>query len=66
MTVEQKIRKAMKEHTNWTEGEVNAAQVFKGYDSGEYGWTIKPFNGQAIFLGANEAEAISYIENWVS
>ena len=23
-------------------------------------------NGQAIFLGANEAKAISYIENWVS
>lgn len=65
MRTEKKIRNAMKSKTNWTEGEVNAAEVYKGWHQGsEYGWVIRPFNAQSIFLGTNEAEALDTIDNW--
>lgn len=59
-----KIREALK--SIMSEGEASACDVRKGYhyngSTEVNGWYYRPFNGQPVSLGKNEAEALETIE----
>jgi len=64
MNTKQAIRKALK--SIMSEGEANAANIFKGwaYDGygQHYGWHFTRFGGHTTYLGASKAEALAFIE----
>ena len=64
MSVASKIRKALS--GIMSEGEANACYVGKGYHYDgaieSNGWHYIPFNGTAVHLGENEAEAMEMLE----
>ena len=63
MKVRDRIRKALE--SIMTEGEAEAAQVYKGNDySGviqAYGWWYRMFNRQPTYLGTSLSEALATI-----
>jgi hypothetical protein len=63
MNAGQKVVKMLKEV--YEDGEVNAAQVWKGYDNGtgREGWHYQGFNENAQYLGKNLAEVQEYVED---
>lgn len=63
-TAEQKIREMLKEV--YEEGDVNAAQVFKGYahDTFQSGWHLRWFGrSEHIFMGTSVAEVTAYCDD---
>ena len=63
MNGEKRIRKALREIME--DGQINAAQVFKGhaYATPGYGWMLVKFGENAQYLGATVAEALAAIED---
>jgi hypothetical protein len=63
MNAAQKICELLKEV--YEDGEVNAAQVWKGYDNGNgrAGWHYQPFGQNAQYMGKNLAEVQEYVED---
>jgi hypothetical protein len=63
MNAGQKVVKMLKEV--YEDGEVNAAQVRKGYDvgTGRSGWHYQPFGETAQYMGKNLAEVQEYVED---
>lgn len=63
MTVKEKIKKALL--GIMSEGEIAACYIGKGYHYDgaieSSGWHYIPFNGRAVHLGENEAEALEMI-----
>lgn len=63
-TAEQRIREMLKEV--YEEGDVNAAQVFKGYahDTFQSGWHLRFFGrSEHIFMGASVTEVTAYCDD---
>jgi hypothetical protein len=63
MNAGQKVVKMLKEV--YLEGEVNAAQIWKGYDvgTGRSGWHYQPFGQNAQYVGASVAEVKEYVRS---
>jgi len=59
----QKIKKTLVTTGKMTEGEANAAHVWKGYHfaTGENGWHVEPFGKNAYYVGRTIADAIETI-----
>jgi len=64
VNAEDKIRKGLE--TFMPAGEASACQVYKGWDYDgvrqSYGWWYRPFNRQAVYLGANVDGALDTID----
>jgi hypothetical protein len=64
---EQRIRDILKEV--YAEGDVNAAQVFKGWiiDTNQRGWHVRFFGrSNSIFMGRSVAEVSAYCDDVLS
>jgi hypothetical protein len=55
-----KIRKALK--SIMSEGEANAASIYKGYGHRGEGWYVQPFGENAQYYGSSVAEALEIIQ----
>lgn len=62
----QKIREMLKKI--YPDGEVNASQVWKGYDNGtgRTGWHVQKFGENAQYMGKSVAEVAEYVEDVAS
>jgi hypothetical protein len=62
-TAKEQIEQALITSGTMTEGEANAARIFKGFDAGtgENGWHVEPFGKVAYYVGATIAEAVETI-----
>lgn len=58
-----KIRKAYVDWGLMTEGEANAANIYKGYDqsTGATGWHVVPFGLNPRYIGRTVADALDMI-----
>lgn len=63
MNAGQKVVKMLKEV--YPEGDVNAAQIWKGYDvgTGRSGWHYRPFGETAQYVGRDLNEVQEYVED---
>lgn len=63
MNAGQKVAKMLKDV--YPDGEVNAAQIWKGYDvgTGRIGWHYQPFGETAQYVGRNLNEVQEYVED---
>jgi len=58
-----KIKQALAKSGRWTQGDVNAMYIFKGYNvgTGRTGWHVVPFGLGVFYIGATVAEAVDDI-----